>query len=76
MILITYIKPFVVINSDKLITGNLNIIDTNENIALTEKFKNRSYFNIEIDKEYGDTILVVLETKDTEVRKRITINSY
>ena len=74
MILITYIKPSVVINSDKLISGTLNIIDSNNTIAMTKIFKSKTYFNIEVKKDFGDIITVVLETKQKEYKKRITIN--
>jgi len=75
MILITYIKPFVIINSNKLISGKINIIDSNNNIALTKKFNNSSYFNIKVNNEYGDDFLVVLKTQNIEVKKRITIKA-
>jgi len=75
MILITYIKPFVIINSNKLISGKINIIDSNNNIALTEIFNNSSYFNIKVNNEYGDDFLVVLKTQNIEVKKRITIKA-
>ncbi len=74
MILITYIKPSIVINSDKLISGTLNIIDSNNTIAMTKIFKSKTYFNIEVKKDFGDIITVVLETKQNEYKKRITIN--
>jgi len=75
MILITYIKPFIVINSDKLISGNLSIINSNNSIAMTKIFKSKTYFNIEVKKGYGDTITVVLTTREKEYKKRITINN-
>jgi len=74
MILITYIKPSIVINSDKLISGTLNIIDSKNTIAMTKIFKSKTYFNIEVKKDFGDIITVVLETKQKEYKKRITIN--
>ncbi len=74
MILITYIEPFVVINSDKLVSGSLSIIDSNNSIAMTKDFKSRTYFSIDVKKEYGDVITVVLDIQQKEYKKRITIN--
>ena len=74
MILITYIKPSIVINSDKLISGTLNIIDNNNTISMTKIFKSKTYFNIEVKKEYGNVITVVLDVQQKEYKKRITIN--
>jgi hypothetical protein len=74
MILITYIKPSVVINSDKLISGKLKILDSSNSLALTKVFKSRTYFNIEVKKDFGDVITVVLNTQQKEYKKRITIN--
>ncbi len=74
MILITYIEPFVVINSDKLVSGSLSIIDSNNSIAMVKVFKSRTYFSIDVKKEYGNVITVVLEIQQKEYKKRITIN--
>ncbi len=74
MILISYIKPSVVVNSDKLISGSLSIIDSNNSIAMVKDFKSRTYFSIDMKKEYGNEITVVLEIQQKEYKKRITIN--
>ncbi len=74
MILISYIKPSVVINSDKLVSGSLSIIDSNNSIVMVKDFKSRTYFSIDVKKEYGNVITVVLDTQQKEYKKKITIN--
>jgi len=74
MILISYIKPSVVINSDKLVSGSLRIIDSNNSIVMVKDFKSRTYFSIDVKKEYGNVIMVVLDTQQKEYKKKITIN--
>jgi len=73
MILISYIEPFVVINSDKLMSGTIKIFDSSLKVTFSEDFSTQSYFNVKVKSEFGETITVVLETKSRKYQKKLTI---
>jgi len=73
MILISYIEPFIVINSDKLLSGTIKLFDSSRKIRFSEKFYTQSYFNIKVKNGFGKTITVVLETGIRKYQKKLSI---
>ncbi len=73
MILINYIKPFITINSDSLISGKLKIIDMNDTIIKSMNFENSSFLSTNVSAQVKSNIRVVLITKKQKHQKIISI---
>gem|GEM_PF-2739421 len=69
MILINYIKPDIVIYSDELISGEVEIWSMTGIRIYKEKFIRQSFIDISIDLEKFKNIKVVLKTEEENIQK-------
>ena len=70
MVLISYIKPYVVVTSDKLFSGSLDIYDKSGTKIERKDFSNESFLNVKIISGAGSKITVVLQTGGMEMKKK------
>ncbi|OQX82318.1 MAG: hypothetical protein B6D64_00680 [Bacteroidetes bacterium 4484_276] len=73
MILINYIKPFITINSDSLISGKLEIFDMGDNIIKSMDFENSIFLSTKVFVKQESSIRVVLFTEKQRHQKVLSI---
>ena len=73
MVIITYLKPNIVIQSDILLSGSINVIDDKKHLLLTKKISNQSFVSIRVKPEWPKEIEVDLRSGQTRVNKELNI---
>jgi hypothetical protein len=73
MILISYVKPNVIINSDKLITGRFVIFDQHQKKIIEKEIFNENFVSIPLITGRINKITVELITRTETIRKQILI---
>ena len=73
MVLISYVKPNIVINSDKLINGKLIIYDENNSEMAVRYLYGENFASIGIKAKQGSRIKVVVQTEGKEIKKYLLI---
>ena len=73
MMLISYIAPFIIVNSDRLISGNMIIKSkTNQTIWRTE-FYNRESVHVKAEPSWPKSVMVIINAGGAETKKMITL---
>ena len=73
MVLITYMKPYVMIYADKMLTGKLFINDSKGKLLWNSSFKNKDLINIKVDPGWQKSITVTLQAEGKEIKKTLSI---
>lgn len=74
MILISYIKPFIVIRSDEMISGKLTILGKDKEVLWNDVFKDKEFLSVKINEKWNKEIKVVLTTNNNkELKKELSI---
>ena len=73
MVIITYLKPNIVIQSDILLSGNINVIDGKKHLLFSKKISNQSFVSIRVKPEWPKEIEVDLRSGQTTVNKELNI---
>jgi hypothetical protein len=74
MVIITYVKPYLIINSDELLTGLIIIRNGENKIIKKKEIVKQNFENIKVSKKEGDMIKVELITAGLEIKKQFRIN--
>jgi len=73
MILISYIEPFIVIQSDQLITGELEIEGKSGKTYWHNSFIRKEYINVKVRPSWPKYLTVIIKTERTEMKKVFTL---
>ena len=73
MVIISYVKPFIVVRSDELLTGTLAILNPRQQVLWTSDFNNKDYISVKTQLEWDRRIKVILKTGAREIKKEMTI---
>ncbi len=73
MILISYITPYIIVHSDRLISGNLIIKNKEKKIIRNSQFSDKEYLNIKVKPSWPKSIWVTVVTNGNETTKVINI---
>ncbi len=73
MILISYVKPYVVVRSDELISGQLSIVNNEKTTLWDSEFFNKDYLSVKVKKEWDRKIKIILKTKGKQIKKDFTV---
>jgi len=73
MILISYVKPYIVIRSDKIISGHLSILGIGKKVLWTNEFRNKDFLSIKVKSEWKENIEVVVESDHEKIKKGLSI---
>ena len=73
MILISYVKPYIVIRSDEIISGHLSILGNDKKVLWTDKFRNKDFLSIKVRSEWKENIEVVVESDHEKSKKDLSI---
>ncbi|NPA36736.1 MAG: hypothetical protein GXO47_07795 [Chlorobi bacterium] len=74
MVIITFLKPNLVIHSDTIISGAVNVFDREKKHVLwTLKFDHKSYVSIKVKPDWPKNIEVVVGCGSDNVKKDISL---
>ncbi len=72
MILISYVEPFIIVQSDKLISGKMIIKSKADRIFLSDNFHNKEYIHVKVQSSWTKSVVVMIYTDGAEKKKVIT----
>ena len=73
MILTSYIEPFIFVQSDSLISGNIPIKGKNEKVVWNSKFNQKEFIHVKVQPAWPKDITVIIKTERSETKKSFTI---
>ena len=73
MILISYITPYIIVQSDRLVSGNMTIKDKKNQTIWSSQFSDKEYLNIKVKTSWPKSIWVTVAVKGNETKKVINI---
>jgi hypothetical protein len=73
MILISYIKPFVIVHSEKIISGKITINSYPGRILYTNDFSEIEYLNVKVKPSWPNNIRIIVKTEGKEIMKVLDI---
>ncbi len=73
MILISYVKPNVIVNSSESLTGEVEIYDNINRKIVNKTFYNEYFFSINVEPVSGREIRVVVKANKEVFKKSIQI---
>ncbi len=69
MILISYVKPYIIIRSDKVISGRLFIVGNSKKVLWTDEFLHKDFLSVKIKKDWKEKIEVIVEADNVKCKK-------
>ncbi len=73
MILISYITPYIIVHSDRLVSGNMTIKNKKNQTIWSSRFSDKEYLNIKVQPYWPKNIWVIVAVKGSETKKVISI---
>ncbi len=73
MILISYITPYIIVQSDRLISGNMTIKNKKNQTIWSSQFVNKEYINIKAEPIWPKHLLVSVVVDGNKITKTITL---
>ncbi len=73
MILISYITPYIIVHSDRLVSGNMTIKNEKKQTIWNSRFSDKEYINIKVKPSWPKSIWVTVVTNGNETTKIISI---
>ncbi len=73
MILISYVDPFIVVQSDRLITGRMVIRGETGRIYRSDEFSSTEYIHVRVKASWSRSVVVMIFAEGTETRKVINL---
>lgn len=73
MVLITFLKPNIVIHSDRLLSGSITVLDKQRHLLWSLNIFNKSFVSIKTEQEWPKEIEVELNTGASRICKEIMI---
>jgi len=73
MILISYIEPFIIVHSDRLVSGEINIKGKSGKTYWHNSFIRKEYINVKVQPIWPKQILVSIKTEREKTKKVFSI---
>jgi len=73
MVLISYVKPYNVIRSDKLISGCITIIGKEQDVLWENEFRNKDFISVKTKEHWHNNVKVVVLAGQHELKKELSI---
>jgi len=73
MVLITFLKPNLIIHSDKLMTGSIKVFDMQKHILWSLKLVHKNFVSIKAKPDWPDKIEIELYNEDKLIKKELMI---
>ncbi len=73
MILISYITPYIIVHSDRLISGNMTIKNKKNQTIWGNQFTNKEYINIKVKPSWPKNLMVSVMVDGNKITKTITL---
>ncbi len=75
VVLITFIKPNLIIHSDQLMNGRIQLLDKKHRSLWKGKVEGESFISIEVQPEWPEKIEVEIDTDHYKIRKEISLQN-
>jgi hypothetical protein len=75
MILITYLKPYIVLSSNEIISGTFALYDKSGRLLVKESVENKNFISININSVDKDFIEAKFTSKGNEIKKKFILKN-
>lgn len=71
--LVSYVEPYIIVHSDRLISGSMIIQNKTNQTIWSSKFSDKEYINVKVKPSWPKRVMVTIFTDGAEIKKAITL---